>query len=176
MRDFLLKSRKGTKALSTGESMLAGLVAGTHPSLLGWTGGTLLLTGSATTILSNPIWVVQANQVKQGQSSGPNAKHLGFFETALKLYGGSEDRPGSRGLQNFWRGIGPALVLVINPIIQYTIFEQLKNVLIKRRTAKLRAVGGAMATAVAVLSDWDYFLLGALSKLGARRSNSAPAS
>ncbi|KIP10383.1 hypothetical protein PHLGIDRAFT_101287 [Phlebiopsis gigantea 11061_1 CR5-6] len=153
MRDFLLKSRKGTKALSTRESMLAGLVA-----------------GSATTILSNPIWVIQANQVKQGQSSTPDAKHLSFFETALKLYGGSEVKPGSSGLQNFWRGIGPALVLVINPIIQYTIFEQLKNVLIKRRTAKLRAVGGALATAVAVLSDWDYFLLGALSKLVATGS------
>ena len=69
------------------------------------------------------------------------------------------------GLFAFFRGIGPALVLVLNPIIQYTVFEQLKNLLIKRRTAKLRASGG-LVTAVAVLSDWDYFLLGALSKLG----------
>ena len=64
----------------------------------------------------------------------------------------------------FWRGIGPALVLVINPIIQYTVFEQLKNFLIARRTARLRASGAKNATAT--LSDWDFFLLGALSKLG----------
>ena len=60
----------------------------------------------------------------------------------------------------FWRGLGPALVLVINPIIQYTTFEQLKNLLITRRTKKLHAAG-----AVAVLSDLDFFLLGAISKL-----------
>jgi len=65
----------------------------------------------------------------------------------------------------FWRGIGPALVLVMNPIIQYTAFEQLKNFLIARRTSKLRTAGAA-ATAVAVLSDLDFFFLGALSKLG----------
>ena len=65
----------------------------------------------------------------------------------------------------FWRGIGPALILVINPVLQYTVFEQLKNFLITRRTTALRAAGGA-ASAVAVLSDWDFFFLGALSKLG----------
>jgi adenine nucleotide transporter 17 len=55
-------------------------------------------------------------------------------------------------------------VLVINPIIQYTVFEQLKNALVKSRTAKMRANG--QGSAVAVLGDWDFFLLGALSKLG----------
>jgi len=63
----------------------------------------------------------------------------------------------------FMRGIGPALVLVINPVIQYTIFEQLKNAVVTRRTAALRAAGGA-AAAAAVLTDLDFFLLGALSK------------
>lgn len=64
----------------------------------------------------------------------------------------------------FWRGLGPALVLVINPIIQYTAFEQLKNILVARRSSKLQAAGAV--TAVAVLSDLDFFLLGAISKLG----------
>ena len=65
----------------------------------------------------------------------------------------------------FWRGLGPALVLVINPIIQYTAFEQLKNLLITRRTDKLHASASGAAAAVAVLSDLDFFLLGAISKL-----------
>jgi solute carrier family 25 (peroxisomal adenine nucleotide transporter), member 17 len=64
----------------------------------------------------------------------------------------------------FWRGLGPALILVINPVIQYTVFEQLKNLLIANRTNKMRAAG--VATAAAILSDWDFFFLGALSKLG----------
>ena len=65
-------------------------------------------------------------------------------------------------------------MLVVNPIIQYTVFEQLKNFLVKGRTERLRAAAaGAAATgavAVAALSDWDYFLLGALSKLVATSS------
>ena len=83
-------------------------------------------------------------------------KKLGFVETVLNLL--AKD-----GLGAFWRGIGPALVLVINPVLQYTVFEQCKNILIARRTTKLRAAG--LATAVAVLSDADFFFLGALSKL-----------
>ena len=55
-------------------------------------------------------------------------------------------------------------MLVMNPIIQYTAFEQLKNFLISRRTARLRAAG--VVAGVAALTDWDFFLIGALSKLG----------
>lgn len=53
------------------------------------------------------------------------------------------------GIGALWTGVAPALVLVINPIIQYTIFEQLKNVIEKRRK----------------LTPWDAFALGALGKL-----------
>ncbi|KAJ2931628.1 hypothetical protein H1R20_g5397, partial [Candolleomyces eurysporus] len=141
-REALLRS-KSSKALTTLESMLTGLIA-----------------GSATTIISNPIWVVQTSQAVRTLSSDSSVqvKKLGFFESAKNII--AKD-----GVGAFWRGIGPALVLVINPIIQYTVFEQLKNFLIARRTARLRA-SGAKATNV-VLSDWDFFLLGALSKLAA---------
>lgn len=46
-------------------------------------------------------------------------------------------------------GVLPALILVINPILQYTIFEQLKDMLEKRRKITPR----------------DAFFLGALGKL-----------
>ena len=49
---------------------------------------------------------------------------------------------------------------------QYTVFEQLKNILVAHRTSKLRASAGASKAAIAVLSDMDYFWLGAISKLG----------
>ncbi len=89
----------------------------------------------------------------------PIIKRLGIFETINQIL----DKD---GLAAFWRGIGPALVLVVNPVIQYTVFEQLKNTLVRRRLAKLRSGGPAVTTAVALLSDWDYFFLGAISKLG----------
>jgi hypothetical protein len=55
------------------------------------------------------------------------------------------------GFKSFWQGVMPALILVANPIIQYTVFEK-----IKARIAKTRA-----------LSSFDFFLLGAISKLAA---------
>jgi hypothetical protein len=91
-------------------------------------------------------------------SPHPNAKikKLSFMETVQNIL----EKDGAGAL---WRGIGPALVLVINPVLQYTIFEQLKNFLIARKTVRLKAAG--LAAVVAVLSDWDFFFLGALSKL-----------
>lgn len=53
------------------------------------------------------------------------------------------------GIAGLYSGVGAALVLVINPIIQYTVFEQVKNKVSKFKT----------------LSNFDFFLLGALSKL-----------
>jgi solute carrier family 25 (peroxisomal adenine nucleotide transporter), member 17 len=106
------------------------------------------------------VWVIQSVQIKQKNSldAKPSERRKGVFETIRALLR-------DEGISVFFRGLGPALVLVLNPIIQYTVFEQMKNFLIKRRTARLRAAGG-VAAAVAILTDWDYFFLGALSKLG----------
>ncbi|PWZ00483.1 mitochondrial carrier [Testicularia cyperi] len=144
-------------ALTTFESILAGLIAGT-----------------ATTVSTNPIWIVNTRQtvriatpagkeatapsVGAGKkpTSGPGAgaknaavKRLGFIQTMQKIVS-------DEGLLALWKGLGPALVLVINPVLQYTAFEQLKNWVVKSRLAR----GGKVA-----LSDWDFFWLGALSKL-----------
>lgn len=150
-RGIILASRtQGGKGLSTLESIIAGLIA-----------------GSATTILSNPIWVIQTSQAVQTMNQPsdsdptlprPVIKKLGFVETIRHIL--RKD-----GIGALWRGIGPALVLVINPVLQYTVFEQLKNFLVKGRMEKLRAGGPAVATSGSLLTDWDYFFLGALSKL-----------
>jgi len=146
-RGLLLNARTGSKALSTIESMLAGLIA-----------------GSATTIISNPIWVVQTSQAVHSargpaDASSMRPKKFGAFDAINAIL--AKD-----GLAGFWRGIGPALVLVINPVIQYTVFEQLKNALVRSRLATMRR--GAVrpqGSASAVLNDWDFFMLGAVSKL-----------
>ncbi|KAF8591505.1 mitochondrial carrier [Ramaria rubella] len=137
-----------SRALGTLESMLSSLIAGT-----------------ATTLISNPIWVTQVTQATQTLPS-ENVHPSAHTSESRKLSMGQTVRFILRkdGVSAFWRGIGPALVLVINPILQYTVFEQLKNVLIKRRTSKLKAATSAAAT-VAMLSDLDFFWLGALSKL-----------
>ena len=132
--------------------------------------------GSATTVASNPFWVIQTTQTSShtlkstadiGSSSTTSAsdssraranlgKRPGFFETVERIL--RKD-----GAAAFWRGLGPALVLVVNPVLQYTVFEQLKNALVRRRSAAGKKGGAAV---LAVLSDLDYFFLGALAKLG----------
>ena len=114
--------------------------------------------GSATTVISNPIWVIQTAQTVSGmdgvvaEASTPSPpKRLGVLATAARLL--HTDGPAA-----FFRGLGPALVLVVNPVLQYTVFEQLKNALVRRRRLA-RRMG-------ALLTDWDFFLLGAISKLG----------
>jgi solute carrier family 25 (peroxisomal adenine nucleotide transporter), member 17 len=78
-------------------------------------------------------------------------KRLGLFAMAAELL-----RTG--GPSTLFRGLGPALVLVVNPILEYTVFEQLKNALVRRR----RMAGHVSR----LLTDWDFFSLGAISKLG----------
>ncbi|KAJ3107717.1 hypothetical protein HDU97_003387 [Phlyctochytrium planicorne] len=124
------------RAISTLESMAAGAVA-----------------GAATSIITNPIWVVNTRQtVKKGSldDDGKAAKPLTTFQTIRKIL--TEEGP-----QGFFRGIIPALILVINPIIQYTVFERLRINLQERKTRLGKGALGA----------FDFFLLGALSKLAA---------
>ncbi|TAQ88638.1 hypothetical protein B7494_g3039 [Chlorociboria aeruginascens] len=123
-----------TKRLTTLESMIAGAVA-----------------GSATVLLTNPIWVVNTRMTTRKQNKeteesllpgvkGPKAPTT--VGTLLALI--REEGP-----QALFSGVVPALVLVVNPILQYTIFEQLKNVLEKKKR----------------ITPTIAFLLGALGKL-----------
>jgi adenine nucleotide transporter 17 len=150
-RETILNSRQGSKALTMLESMLAGVIA-----------------GSATTIISNPIWVIQTSQAVRVEPSPSEASNSHAVPGRPSVLHTIQAVIAKDGLNGFFRGLGPALVLVINPVLQYTVFEQLKNFLIKRRTLKLRA--GGSRSAVAVLSDRDFFVLGALSKLVATSS------
>lgn len=131
----------GKQRLSTLESMAAGALA-----------------GSATVLITNPIWVVNTRMTARKSESddatlptaeGTDAKKASpkapnTINTFAKII--RED-----GFMRLFAGVLPALVLVINPILQYTIFEQLKQVLEKRRKVGAR----------------DSFMLGALGKLAA---------
>ena len=110
------------------------------------------MAGSATVLITNPIWVVNTRMTaRQSESTtdelpGPGArkaaKKPSTLATLLKLF--REEGPTA-----LFAGVLPALVLVINPILQYTIFEQLKDALAKRRCVTPR----------------DSFVLGAVGKL-----------
>jgi len=136
-RAFFQRTTNKTR-LSTLESMAAGALA-----------------GSATVLLTNPIWVVNTRMTARERESNETlptkegelpkkAKAPSTISTLMKII--NEDGP-----LRLFAGVLPALVLVINPILQYTIFEQLKQAVEKRR--KVTAT--------------DSFLMGALGKLAA---------
>ena len=132
-----VKAGRASKKLTTVESMIAGAIA-----------------GSATVMLTNPIWVVNTrmttrkeheDDAKSTLPGGSSKKKAPSTITTLMSLIKDE------GATSLFAGVLPALVLVINPILQYTIFEQLKNILEKRRR----------------VTATDTFFLGALGKLAA---------
>lgn len=106
------------------------------------------IAGSATVLITNPIWVVNTRMTARQSASisdlpsSKSVKKPSTIATVLSLF--REEGPTA-----LFAGVLPALVLVINPILQYTIFEQLKNALEKRRRVVPR----------------DAFVLGAVGKL-----------
>lgn len=139
-------SNKAVVTLTTWESILASSIA-----------------GAITSVASNPLWVVNTRQTTASSfrdANGKRAPPKSFFATL-------NDIISQEGITALWGGLGPALVLVINPVIQYSAFEQLKNSLLARRALAIK-IGGTKATdapTVLPLSDMDFFWLGALSKL-----------
>lgn len=127
-----IKAGRAGQKLTTIESMIAGAIA-----------------GSATVIITNPIWVVNTRVTTRRQSEEGDLEAgtkpsrppttIGTLMSLLK----------NEGPQALFSGVLPALVLVMNPILQYTLFEQMKNAVEKRRP----------------MTPTIVFFLGALGKL-----------
>ena len=107
------------------------------------------LAGSATVLITNPIWVVNTRmtarrseseeQVLPGSKPAKSPSTLGTLLSIIR----------DEGFSRLFAGVMPALVLVINPILQYTFFDQMKNMLEKKRR----------------VTPTDAFYLGAFGKL-----------
>ncbi|WFD00042.1 hypothetical protein MYAM1_002788 [Malassezia yamatoensis] len=169
-RDFILSSKR----LATSKSATLGTLSTLESIAAG------ILAGTATALVSNPIWVVNTRQTvratiepnaneKAAETSSQNSVATTSSQTApqqrkvVKRQSFLETMRGiieKDGVGALWKGIGPALILVINPVLQYTVFEQLKAWMLRSR-AKKRPLD---ATAP-LLGDLDFFWLGALSKL-----------
>lgn len=121
---IILSTKKSKKTLTTLESIATGAIA-----------------GSITAISTNPIWVANTRITVKGDNK-------------LTTLGALIDIVKKDGFTALFAGVLPALILVLNPIIQYTIFEQLKNLINKKRT----------------LTSTHAFFIGALGKLAATGS------
>ncbi|CAH6723928.1 peroxisomal adenine nucleotide transporter 1 [[Candida] jaroonii] len=127
--------RKG-KGLSTLQSIMTGAIA-----------------GAVTCVGSNPFWVANTRTMtaqKEGKSTNT-------FRTLLEIIEND-------GILTLFAGVLPALVLVINPIIQYTIFEQIKNLIVAKNgkksfTAVKAFFIGAFGKLIATSLTYPYITL-----------------
>jgi len=117
------------------------------------------LAGSATVLITNPIWVVNTRMTARSSPSSTDEDKLPTLQTppppkkptTIATFLSLLHDEGPTAL---FAGVLPALVLVVNPILQYTIFEQLRNMLERRRKVQpldvffLGAVGKLLATGI----------------------------
>lgn len=128
--------RTRRKGLSTLQSILTGAIA-----------------GSITCVGSNPFWVANTRSMTNKKEGGSTSA----FGAILEIIEND-------GVGTLFAGVLPALVLVINPIIQYTIFEQIKNVIVARNGKKaFTAVNaffiGAFGKLIATSLTYPYITL-----------------
>ena len=127
-----LKAGRANKRLGTLEYMLAGAIA-----------------GCATVLITNPIWVINTRMTARKQGYTGEDRSGSEKKASPSTVGTLISLVRTEGLMSLFKGVLPALVLVTNPILQYTIFEQLRNMLAKRRK----------------VTSTDAFYLGAIGKL-----------
>ncbi|KAI6248761.1 Peroxisomal membrane protein PMP47A [Erysiphe necator] len=139
-----IASQRASKSLTTVESIIAGAIA-----------------GSATVLLTNPIWVINTRITTRKQNHTKNIsldhKFIKIPSTLDTLVALIRDE----GPLALFSGVVPALVLVINPILQYTIFEQLKNILTRKGkvTPTLAFLLGAFGKLIATSVTYPYITI-----------------
>ncbi|RWR78345.1 peroxisomal nicotinamide adenine dinucleotide carrier-like protein isoform X1 [Cinnamomum micranthum f. kanehirae] len=144
------------------------------------------IAGSFNVLLTNPIWVLvtrmqthtQAEKkimeakrdaiLREANESG--LRDLSPFQDKLVELNSTKAHPYGTlhaaqevyceaGIQGFWKGIIPTLIMVCNPSIQFMIYESSLKYLRAKRTANKSGFKNVTAL--------EIFLLGALAKLGA---------
>lgn len=95
-----------------------------------------VIAGIVNVLSTLPLWVVNSRLKIDKQSA-----YSGLFDGMVHI-------ANTEGLRALWNGLGPSLMLVVNPAIQFTLYEALK-----------RRIPAKTAT--------SFFLLGALAKAGA---------
>ncbi len=117
--------------LSAKQSIIAGIVG-----------------GIVSRIVTNPIWVANTRMAVSKGKAGSQFKVM-------------YDIVKNEGWKKLFAGLTPALTLVSNPVIQYTIFEQLKTLVVSKKRHALTAFDalylGAISKFIATLLTYPYY-------------------
>jgi len=111
-----LQSRKKGQKLSVFDNLLGSSIA-----------------GILNVLITLPIWTVNTRmqtQRKQKKEGSSPARDTGILATFTQIIMES-------GVTGLWNGLGPSIILVANPVIQYVVFERMKIAIETSRNAKL---------------------------------------
>lgn len=99
------------------------------------------IAGSITAIATNPIWTANTRLIT---SLSKDQTLIGTIKEIIR----------GDGVMALFKGLKPALILVLNPVIQYSIFEQMKNLIYVSRediTPRMSFVLGAVSKIIATV-------------------------
>lgn len=130
------------------------------------------LAGMGNVIITSPIWVIATRMqaYQQHHHQNRNGKEESGEDDKFKssktpgMLAVARDVLSEYGLGGFWNGVGASLVMVINPTIQYALYEWLLATRSRMRGLKAehsKKVHGARPSAL------EIFMLSAVAKAGA---------
>lgn len=112
-----------------------------------------IVAGVINVFATTPLWVVNS-RLKASSSQPFSGLLAGLIHIA-----------NTEGIGRLWSGIGPSLMLVSNPAIQFTVYEALKR-RIDAKTAWHFFLMGACAKAVATIATYPIQLVQARQRHG----------
>ncbi|KAG0676030.1 hypothetical protein C6P40_001334 [Pichia californica] len=145
--NYFKKLNNGSTSLDVKDSLLTGLISG-------------LISRIAT----NPIWVantrmtVKQKMIEKDINESIDVSKQNTFKVIYEIFQ-------NEGLKGLFSGLVPALILVLSPMIQFTIFEQSKNALLKLRYNKKNVTSlealllGSFGKLIAILITYPYYTI-----------------
>mmetsp|Transcript_9487 Transcript_9487/g.16617 ORF Transcript_9487/g.16617 Transcript_9487/m.16617 type:complete len:323 (+) Transcript_9487:54-1022(+) len=103
--------------------------------------------GVINVLATTPLWVAGTRLSVQSKKADPTEKPYAGVADCLKRIVSEE------GIAALWKGVGPSLILVSNPSIQFVTYERLRAPM-----AKLAEKRGSPITAL------EFFIMGAIAK------------
>lgn len=106
------------------------------------------VSGLINSILTSPIWFINTRMAISSEKKG-------IWQTTKEVYQ-------TEGLLAFYKGVLPNLILVINPVINFVIYEGLKKFLLKRNyrvgTGVLMLIS-SIAKTIATFATYPFLTL-----------------
>lgn len=166
-----INSKNSANGLNIKDSLITGLTAGV-----------------VSRVVTNPIWVANTRMTVKKKQTNDNSQddektdkqiktsNKNTFKIMYEIYQ-------NEGFDGLFSGLGPALILVSSPVIQFTIFEQLKNLLIKFRKGKQLNLSnnitpidalilGSLGKFIAILITYPYYTIRSRMHLSSQNVNS----